>query len=166
MLLNSGHCKPQTATRLHANRIEDPSFIRILDTTLRDGEQCPGAAMTVQQKGDVERQLDIIDAGFPSASPSDAEAVKLIAKEVEKWWRMLVVSDVRISNSVPRMSRYREMVAYAGGVGCQESNSVSRTLQVSRPGNCADNRHVSIPSTQLPTSLAMSFIASTCLCAH
>eukprot|EP01018_Ginkgo_biloba_P032546 Gb_19658 [translate_table: standard] len=69
------------------NRIEDPSFIRILDTTLRDGEQCPGAAMTVQQKVDVARQLaklgvDIIEAGFPSASPGDAEAVKLIAKEV------------------------------------------------------------------------------------
>eukprot|EP01018_Ginkgo_biloba_P032538 Gb_02915 [translate_table: standard] len=55
--------------------------------TSSDGEQCPGAAMTVQQKVDVARQLgrlgvDIIDAGFPSASPGEVEAVKLIAKEV------------------------------------------------------------------------------------
>eukprot|EP01018_Ginkgo_biloba_P032549 Gb_29676 [translate_table: standard] len=70
-----------------ANRIDDPSYIRILDTTLRDGEQSPGAAMTVDQKLDVARQLaklgvDVIEAGFPAASPGDVEAVKLIAKEV------------------------------------------------------------------------------------
>ncbi len=48
--------------------------IRIFDTTLRDGEQSPGATMTTQEKLQVARQLvrlnvDIIEAGFPAASP-------------------------------------------------------------------------------------------------
>lgn len=61
--------------------------MRIFDTTLRDGEQSPGATLTSKEKVDIARQLaklgvDIIEAGFPIASPDDLEAVKLIAKEV------------------------------------------------------------------------------------
>ena len=62
----------------------DPTFIRILDTTLRDGEQSPGAAMTTEEKIQVAQQLirlnvDIIEAGFPAASPGDLLAVREIA---------------------------------------------------------------------------------------
>jgi 2-isopropylmalate synthase len=62
-------------------------YVRIFDTTLRDGEQAPGCAMTAAEKMDVARQLarlgvDIIEAGFPAASPGDAEAVRAIAIEV------------------------------------------------------------------------------------
>ncbi|TKY50577.1 2-isopropylmalate synthase 2 [Spatholobus suberectus] len=69
------------------NRIPDPSYVRIFDTTLRDGEQSPGASMTSKEKLDVARQLaklgvDIIEAGFPAASKDDFEAVKTIAQEV------------------------------------------------------------------------------------
>lgn len=69
------------------NRIDDPNYVRIFDTTLRDGEQSPGATMTSKEKLDVARQLarlgvDIIEAGFPRASPDDLEAVRSIAKEV------------------------------------------------------------------------------------
>ncbi|KAG4911351.1 hypothetical protein JHK82_057358 [Glycine max] len=69
------------------NRIPDPSYVRIFDTTLRDGEQSPGASMTSKEKLDVARQLaklgvDIIEAGFPAASKDDFEAVKMIAQEV------------------------------------------------------------------------------------
>ncbi|CDP16992.1 unnamed protein product [Coffea canephora] len=69
------------------NRISDPNYVRIFDTTLRDGEQSPGATMTTKQKLDIARQLaklgvDIIEAGFPASSEADLEAVKLIAKEV------------------------------------------------------------------------------------
>ncbi|KOM38645.1 hypothetical protein LR48_Vigan03g202700 [Vigna angularis] len=69
--------------------IPDPSYVRILDTTLRDGEQAPGAAMTAEQKLRIARQLaklgvDVIDAGFPSASQEDFNAVKMIAEEVGK----------------------------------------------------------------------------------
>jgi 2-isopropylmalate synthase len=61
--------------------------IVIFDTTLRDGEQSPGATMNVEEKLDIARQLvrlgvDVIEAGFPVASPGDFEAVKRIADEV------------------------------------------------------------------------------------
>ncbi|MFN8388342.1 MAG: 2-isopropylmalate synthase, partial [Anaerolineales bacterium] len=59
----------------------------IFDTTLRDGEQSPGATMTSVEKLEVARSLammgvDIIEAGFPAASPDDLEAVRQIAAEV------------------------------------------------------------------------------------
>ena len=62
--------------------------IIIFDTTLRDGEQCPGASMTLTEKLDVARALamlgvDVIEAGFPIASPGDFEAVHQISREVE-----------------------------------------------------------------------------------
>ena len=61
--------------------------IKIFDTTLRDGEQSPGASMNVDEKIQLAKQLvrlgvDIIEAGFPIASPGDFEAVKRIANEV------------------------------------------------------------------------------------
>jgi 2-isopropylmalate synthase len=61
--------------------------IQIFDTTLRDGEQAPGAALTADEKVQVARQLarlgvDVIEAGFPAASSGEAEAVRRIAEEV------------------------------------------------------------------------------------
>jgi len=61
----------------------------IFDTTLRDGEQCPGATMTFEEKLEVADCLDamgvdIIEAGFPIASEGDFEAVTAIAKRVER----------------------------------------------------------------------------------
>ena len=61
--------------------------IYIFDTTLRDGEQSPGASMNVSQKVRVAKMLarlnvDVIEAGFPVASQGDFEAVRLIANEV------------------------------------------------------------------------------------
>ncbi|PIN20558.1 Alpha-isopropylmalate synthase/homocitrate synthase [Handroanthus impetiginosus] len=69
------------------NHIPDTKYVRIFDTTLRDGEQSPGATMTAKEKLDIARQLarlgvDIIEAGFPASSDADFEAVKLIAREV------------------------------------------------------------------------------------
>ncbi|KAH7679298.1 Geranylgeranylglyceryl phosphate synthase/Heptaprenylglyceryl phosphate synthase protein [Dioscorea alata] len=69
------------------NRIDDPSYVRIFDTTLRDGEQSPGATMTSVEKLAVAKQLarlgvDIIEAGFPASSPDDLDAVRSIAIEV------------------------------------------------------------------------------------
>ncbi|MDP2621093.1 MAG: 2-isopropylmalate synthase [Hyphomicrobiales bacterium] len=60
----------------------------IFDTTLRDGEQCPGATMTLNEKLQVadlldEMGVDIIEAGFPIASNGDFEAVSLVAERVE-----------------------------------------------------------------------------------
>jgi 2-isopropylmalate synthase len=61
--------------------------VRIFDTTLRDGEQCPGASMSAAEKLEVAHQLarlkvDIIEAGFPISSPGDFESVRQIAREV------------------------------------------------------------------------------------
>ncbi len=61
--------------------------VKIFDTTLRDGEQSPGATMTASEKLEVAKQLarlgvDIIEAGFPAASTGDWEAVHTIAKTV------------------------------------------------------------------------------------
>ncbi len=65
----------------------NPNYIRIFDTTLRDGEQSPGATLTSIEKIELARSLtkmgvDIIEAGFPAASPDDLEGVRRIAKEV------------------------------------------------------------------------------------
>ena len=62
--------------------------VYVFDTTLRDGEQSPGASMNVSQKMRVARalarlQVDVIEAGFPVASRGDFEAVKLIANEIK-----------------------------------------------------------------------------------
>src|SRR5678816_2010461 len=62
--------------------------IVIFDTTLRDGEQCPGASMNLREKLEVARQLarlkvDVIEAGFPVISEGDFTAVNTIAKEVK-----------------------------------------------------------------------------------
>jgi 2-isopropylmalate synthase len=67
----------------------DPSRVIIFDTTLRDGEQAPGFTMDVPAKVTMARALDtlgvdILEAGFPIASPADAEAVSQVAREVRR----------------------------------------------------------------------------------
>ncbi len=62
--------------------------VRIFDTTLRDGEQSPGISLNRQEKVEIAHQLgrlgvDIIEAGFPIASPGDFESVQAIAREVQ-----------------------------------------------------------------------------------
>lgn len=59
----------------------------IFDTTLRDGEQCPGASLNIREKLEIARKLallkvDVIEAGFPVASPGDFESVRQIAEEI------------------------------------------------------------------------------------
>lgn len=61
--------------------------VLIFDTTLRDGEQSPGATLNIQEKLEIARQLarlgvDIIEAGFPAASPGDLDAVRQVAETV------------------------------------------------------------------------------------
>lgn len=65
----------------------DPNRVIIFDTTLRDGEQSPGATMNLKEKVSIARQLDllgvdIIEAGFAAASPGDFEAISTIAEAV------------------------------------------------------------------------------------
>ncbi|MEO8561633.1 MAG: 2-isopropylmalate synthase [bacterium] len=65
----------------------DVERIRVFDTTLRDGEQSPGCTMTLSEKLEVAHMLtrlgvDVIEAGYPAASPGDADAVRAVAEEV------------------------------------------------------------------------------------
>ena len=66
---------------------DDVRRVRVFDTTLRDGEQAPGCTMTLAEKLQVAHQLarlgvDVIEAGYPAASPGDADSVRAVAEEV------------------------------------------------------------------------------------
>src|SRR5213080_165082 len=66
---------------------QDPNRVLIFDTTLRDGEQSPGISLNTAEKLEIAHQLarlgvDVIEAGFPIASPGDFEAVQAIARQV------------------------------------------------------------------------------------
>jgi len=66
---------------------ENQSVVKIFDTTLRDGEQSPGASLNVSEKIEIARALqqlnvDIIEAGFPVASPGDFESVVAVSEAV------------------------------------------------------------------------------------
>ncbi len=67
---------------------QDPNRVLIFDTTLRDGEQSPGISLNAQEKLEIAQQLarlgvDVVEAGFPIASPGDFEAVQTIARQVD-----------------------------------------------------------------------------------
>ena len=67
----------------------DTGTVKIFDTTLRDGEQSPGATLTRPEKVEIARHLeqmgvDIIEAGFPIASDGDFESVRAIAAEISR----------------------------------------------------------------------------------
>jgi 2-isopropylmalate synthase len=71
-----------------AGQRNDADRVQIFDTTLRDGEQSPGISLNKQEKLEIAQQLarlgvDVIEAGFPIASPGDFESVQAIAREVE-----------------------------------------------------------------------------------
>ena len=65
------------------------SQLIIFDTTMRDGEQSPGAAMTREEKVRIAKQLerlrvDVIEAGFAAASPGDFDAIRAVAESVRE----------------------------------------------------------------------------------
>src|SRR5215203_388104 len=69
--------------------MSNPARVIVFDTTLRDGEQAPGYSLDVRAKLAMARALDtlgvdIIEAGFPIASPADAEAVRQIAASIRR----------------------------------------------------------------------------------
>ena len=81
---------------------QDTDYVRIFDTTLRDGEQAPGCTMNVEEKIAIARQLerlnvDVIEAGFAASSPGDFEAVSRIAQTVSSP-RVLSLSRTRIED--------------------------------------------------------------------
>ncbi len=84
--------------------------IVIFDTTLRDGEQSPGASMNIEEKLRIAHQLerlnvDVMEAGFPIASDGDFEAVKKIAQTI-KGPQIAVSVAVSIPLSPPAISTW------------------------------------------------------------
>lgn len=68
--------------------VKNSEKVKVFDTTLRDGEQSPGASMNIEEKLEAARQLarlnvDVIEAGFPIASEGDFEAVRRVAQEMK-----------------------------------------------------------------------------------
>ena len=95
--------------------------VLIFDTTLRDGEQSPGASLNVQEKVDIAHQLarlgvDIIEAGFPITSKGDFEAVQRIAREVEG------VTVCGLARALPANWRRPARAAEAGSSSAQSWN--------------------------------------------
>jgi 2-isopropylmalate synthase len=71
-----------------SHKPDDPNRVLLFDTTLRDGEQSPGISLNTAEKLEIAQQLarlgvDVIEAGFPIASPGDFDAVRTIAREVD-----------------------------------------------------------------------------------
>lgn len=79
------------------------AYIKIFDTTLRDGEQSPGVALNTKEKIEIARQLarlgvDVIEAGFPIASTGDFEAVRAIASAIDQESDKVVVAGLARAN--------------------------------------------------------------------
>ena len=97
------------ATREAAKAVTGDHVV-IFDTTLRDGEQCPGATMTFEEKLEIAHFLedmgvDIIEAGFPIASDGDFEAVSAIAKADQELGRVWTVARRHEGHRPRRRSR-------------------------------------------------------------
>src|SRR5262249_34831148 len=89
MAMNSGSNDASTGSANFPTPLpaKTPDLVRIFDTTLRDGEQSPGATLNADEKLEIAEQLarlgvDVIEAGFPASSPGDLSAVQQIAVSV------------------------------------------------------------------------------------
>ena len=83
----SENADPDVSAGSSSEAVARPDVVRIFDTTLRDGEQAPGIALTQPEKLEIAEQLarlnvDIIEAGFPISSPGEFDAVRQIASSV------------------------------------------------------------------------------------
>ena len=92
--------------------MSDKDKVFIFDTTMRDGEQSPGASMSVEEKIQISRVfdemgIDIIEAGFPISSPGDFEAVSEISKEINSKLKLINIlnfyplNHVRVNEVLP-----------------------------------------------------------------
>ena len=87
--------------------------VLVFDTTLRDGEQSPGASLNIFEKLEIARQLeklnvDIIEAGFPVSSPEQFEAVKRITGEVDLVIAALArTKEIDIKKAAERLSAFK-----------------------------------------------------------
>jgi 2-isopropylmalate synthase len=103
--------------------------VQIFDTTLRDGEQSPGASMNTAEKLEIARQLvrlgvDVIEAGFPVSSPGDFESVQRIGAEVGDaaivcGLTRAVPKDIEVAAEALKSAKRPRIHT---GIGCSESH--------------------------------------------
>src|ERR1700691_150304 len=131
----------EVMTMAHANTAahneNDNDYVRIFDTTLRDGEQSPGCTMNVEEKIALARQLerlnvDIIEAGFAVSSPGDFESVSRVAPALTQ---PIVLSLSRTQeNDVESALRAVDKAAHPGSnifIACAEIH-LKYTLNMNR----------------------------------
>ncbi|MFQ5952793.1 MAG: 2-isopropylmalate synthase [Candidatus Omnitrophota bacterium] len=87
--INIGEGLKKMAIGVFIDAVKKSGRVLISDTTLRDGEQAPGASLSIDQKVEIAKQLDklgvdAIEAGFPASSKEEMEAVKQVAKKVRR----------------------------------------------------------------------------------
>lgn len=114
------------------------TIIKIFDTTLRDGEQSPGASMNTSEKIEIARQLvrlgvDVIEAGFPISSPGDFESVRRIGEEVGETAVVCALSraiakDIEVAADALTTSKRPRIHT---GIGVSESH-LKHKLKISR----------------------------------
>ena len=129
--------------------------ILIFDTTLRDGEQSPGASLNVYEKLEIARQLaklnvDIIEAGFPVSSPAQFEAVRRIAEESEVIIAGLARAkeiDIKTAYDALRNAKHPRIHTFLG------------TSDIHILGKFADSRYGVSLAEKRKTVLKMSFDA-------
>src|SRR5882757_3108914 len=100
--------------------------VSVFDTTLRDGEQAPGNAMSPDRKLDLALRIadlgvDSVEAGFPASSPSDFEATRLISKSL---------SGTRFATFSRTTRRDVEIAVEAGGIANHEVQMVATGSQI------------------------------------
>ena len=112
-----------------------PKRIFFFDTTLRDGEQSPGATMNFQEKLRLAHQLevlgvDIIEAGFPASSPGDFESVQAIARQAG--------NDIQVAGLDGRLHYTADKIALGAG---EILAGKFHILRIARAAFHAFNRH-------------------------
>ncbi len=134
----------------------------IFDTTLRDGEQSPGASLNVFEKIEIARQLqrlnvDIIEAGFPVSSPTQFDAVKAIAAEVS-----CVVAGLARAKEADILSAYKALKDAAKFrihtfIGTSDIHILGKFSNVSYGKSLSEKRNIVFKMTQDAVSFAKTF---------
>jgi len=129
--------------------------ILIFDTTLRDGEQSPGASLNVFEKLEIARQLaalkvDVIEAGFPVSSPAQFEAVQRIADESE-----VIIAGLARAKEIDIKSAYEAL----RNAKCPRIHTFSSTSDIHILGKFGDSKYGATLDEKRKTVLKMSYDA-------
>lgn len=134
--------------RAYAREVAHGGTVLVFDTTLRDGEQSPGATLNSAEKLDIAHQLarlgvDIMEAGFPAASPGDLAAVRQIAQTVGRTPRIGRNGEVTAPPVIAGLhrgeERYRQGVGGRPGGGAPADTHLPRH---ERSSHAAQTAHV------------------------